>query len=119
MQISLHYILSFTHEAYGQNTSMSNILGLGAGQNETDSESEVAVINVTAAVIPDGPIILPQVGTANATIVFLCRNSDLEGVVSSVRQLEDRFNRKFNYPWVFCERRDNPSARSLTNFLAQ
>lgn len=98
---------------------MSNILGLGAGQNETDSESEVAVINVTAAVIPDGPIILPQVGTANATIVFLCRNSDLEGVVSSVRQLEDRFNRKFNYPWVFCEYRDNFSARSLTNFLAQ
>jgi len=44
---------------------------------------------------------LPQVGTANATIVFLCRNSDLEGVVSSVRQLEDRFNRKYNYPWVF------------------
>jgi alpha 1,2-mannosyltransferase len=29
------------------------------------------------------------------------RNSDLEGVVSSMKQLEDRFNKKFGYPYVF------------------
>jgi alpha 1,2-mannosyltransferase len=32
---------------------------------------------------------------------MLARNSDLEGAVKSVRELEDRFNRKYNYPWVF------------------
>ncbi len=37
---------------------------------------------------------------ANATFVFLCRNSDLAGVVSSIRQMEDRFNRRYGYPWV-------------------
>lgn len=40
-------------------------------------------------------------GTANATLVFLARNSDLPGVLSSMQHLEDRFNKRFGYPWVF------------------
>ncbi|KAF8206838.1 nucleotide-diphospho-sugar transferase [Mycena galopus ATCC 62051] len=38
---------------------------------------------------------------ANATFVILARNSDLEGALLSVRGLEDRFNRRFGYPYVF------------------
>ena len=38
---------------------------------------------------------------ANATFVMLCKNGELEGVISSVRQIEDRFNRFYGYPWVF------------------
>jgi alpha 1,2-mannosyltransferase len=38
---------------------------------------------------------------ANATLLMLARNSDLDGAVQAVRELEDRFNRKHNYPWVF------------------
>ena len=37
---------------------------------------------------------------ANATFVLLARNSDLEGVVDTIRQMEDRFNKKYQYPWV-------------------
>ncbi|KAG6814355.1 hypothetical protein H0H92_010940 [Tricholoma furcatifolium] len=37
---------------------------------------------------------------ANATFVLLCRNRELNGVVSSIQQMEDRFNRYHNYPWV-------------------
>jgi alpha 1,2-mannosyltransferase len=37
---------------------------------------------------------------ANATLVMLCRNSDINGVVSSIQQMEDRFNKIYNYPWV-------------------
>ena len=37
----------------------------------------------------------------NATFVTLARNSDLWEIVKSIRQVEDRFNRKFNYDWVF------------------
>jgi len=38
---------------------------------------------------------------ANATFVMLARNSDIDGAVNSVREMEDRFNRNRNYPWVF------------------
>lgn len=67
---------------------------------------------------------------ANATFVMLCKNDELEGVVSSVRQIEDRFNRNYRYPWVFlndepfteefkeCVAVGSASIR-LTNFLGE
>ncbi|KAJ7723707.1 nucleotide-diphospho-sugar transferase [Mycena olivaceomarginata] len=38
---------------------------------------------------------------ANATIVVLARNGDLNGVVKSLSQLEAKFNARFGYPYVF------------------
>ncbi|KAI2613801.1 glycosyltransferase family 15 protein [Hypoxylon fragiforme] len=37
----------------------------------------------------------------NATFVSLARNSDVWEIARSIRQVEDRFNRRFNYDWVF------------------
>ncbi|KAJ7453309.1 glycosyltransferase family 15 protein [Mycena galericulata] len=50
------------------------------------------------------PIAIDATGSqarANATFIILARNSDLKGALLSVRQLEDRFNRRYNYPYVF------------------
>ncbi|KKA28891.1 hypothetical protein TD95_004154 [Thielaviopsis punctulata] len=46
------------------------------------------------------------VGTApgprmNATFVTLARNQDVWDIAKSIRQIEDRFNRRYNYDWVF------------------
>jgi hypothetical protein len=38
---------------------------------------------------------------ANATLLMLARNSDLESALHSVQQLEERFNHKYKYSWVF------------------
>lgn len=38
---------------------------------------------------------------ANAAFVILARNSDLWGIMESIRSMEDRFNRKYNYPYIF------------------
>jgi len=38
---------------------------------------------------------------ANATFVMLARNSDVDSAVRSVREVQDRFNKKFGYPWIF------------------
>ncbi|KAG7287285.1 hypothetical protein NEMBOFW57_006793 [Staphylotrichum longicolle] len=37
----------------------------------------------------------------NATFVTLARNSDVWEIAKSIRQVEDRFNRRYNYDWVF------------------
>jgi len=34
-------------------------------------------------------------------LICTARNSDLNGVVSSMKQMEDRFNKKFQYDYVF------------------
>lgn len=38
---------------------------------------------------------------ANATFVTLAQNKDLYSLVDSVKAMEDRFNRKYHYDWVF------------------
>ena len=38
---------------------------------------------------------------ANATLFMLARNSDVDSAVNSVREVEDRFNHKYGYSWVF------------------
>lgn len=38
---------------------------------------------------------------ARAAFVILTRNSELDALRKTMQQLEGRFNRKFNYPYVF------------------
>lgn len=45
-------------------------------------------------------------GLANATFVMLARNSDLEGALSSIRSIQDRFNLRYGYPFVFLNDED-------------
>ncbi|KAF2649239.1 glycosyltransferase family 15 protein [Lophiostoma macrostomum CBS 122681] len=54
----------------------------------------------------------------NATFVTLARNSDLWEIVKSIRHVEDRFNRKFNYDWVFLNDDDfNDEFKKVTTAL--
>lgn len=36
-----------------------------------------------------------------AALISLVRNSELSGLMQSMRQLEFQWNRKYNYPWIF------------------
>lgn len=42
-----------------------------------------------------------QIGQEKACIYMLVRNFELHEALGSIRQLEDRFNKRFKYPWVF------------------
>lgn len=44
---------------------------------------------------------IPNYYKENATLLMLVRNHELEGALDSMRSLEDRFNRKYHYDWVF------------------
>lgn len=100
IQISFHYILSFTHAEYGQATSISTITSKLKG----DAPSAVKPVPDDYYSIPSGTSnssLSPQVGTANAAFVILARNSDIDGAMRSIRDVEDRFNHKYHYPYVF------------------
>jgi mannosyltransferase len=43
----------------------------------------------------------PNSARVNATLLSLVRNSELDDMLQSMRDLERTFNRKFNYPWLF------------------
>jgi alpha 1,2-mannosyltransferase len=96
--IALHYILSFSNETYGRATSISTIKDkfVPAAGGEPPYKTPLA------DEYHHGPVVLDPVDRkANATFVFLARNSDINGVVTSMKQMEDRFNKRFQYPYVF------------------
>ncbi|KAH8105096.1 glycosyltransferase family 15 protein [Cristinia sonorae] len=97
--IGLHTILSFTHEDYGRVTSLSHIAAQLPWSGTTPGMEPV----------PDEYYVSPEPSSTagnstarqSATLLMLARNSDVENAVRSVRELEDKFNKKFNYPWTF------------------
>ncbi|CDO71226.1 Glycosyltransferase Family 15 protein [Trametes cinnabarina] len=94
--ISLHFILSFSHEEYGRATSLSHLSEQFKGSQPHPPYQDGVPEEYYAQ--PSAPA---QGRRANATFVFLARNGDLGGVVTSMKQVEDRFNKEFQYPYVF------------------
>lgn len=96
-QISLHYTLSVFFHDYGRVSSLSHLAQRLGLEQTIGNLSQVTTTNPSHTPYSN----LTEFGArANATFVFLCRNNDLAGVVSSIRQMEDRFNRHYKYPWV-------------------
>jgi alpha 1,2-mannosyltransferase len=83
-------------------TKLADRLGLSKYySHETENEhSNNHSLNASDTVVANANYTTNDSDRANATFVFLCRNSDLPGVVASIQQMEDRFNRKHGYPWV-------------------
>lgn len=42
-----------------------------------------------------------QIGIENATFCVLVRNSELQEFLKTMREIEDRFNKNYRYPWTF------------------
>ncbi|KAH9951934.1 glycosyltransferase family 15 protein [Amylocystis lapponica] len=91
--ISLHFILSISHESYGRATSLSRLTG--------KVSSRPSYQDPVPAPAPAPAEYDEATPRANATFVLLARNSDLQGIVTSMKQMEDRFNKKYRYPYVF------------------
>ncbi|CAK4018900.1 glycosyltransferase family 15 [Lecanosticta acicola] len=58
--------------------------------------------SIHSSEIPQSPLSTERKnGRMNATFVSLARDSDLPGLLQSIRDVEDRFNVHYNYDWVF------------------
>ena len=97
--LSLHYVLSFSYEDYGQATSLSNLKNkLGSSSGKPPYQNGIPG-EYFDTVKEDKPS--PPERKVNAVIVSLARNSDIDGIVVSMKQMEDRFNKRYGYPYVF------------------
>lgn len=67
------------------------------GKQPTKPPSQFPVQDSGAMVSPSKV----QTGKMKAAFVTLIRNSELWEIMKSIRQIEDRFNRNYHYPWVF------------------
>lgn len=86
IQISLHFILSFSHEDYGRATSLSKLTGqLKGAESYPPYKDDIPADYYAHQGDTSSPGSPPR--RANATFVLLARNSDLNGVVSSMKQM--------------------------------
>ena len=74
------------------------IKSLDSGTYYKNESSKPCAICPNSAGILSGK---PTERRANAAIVILARNSDLDGLKQSLPQFENRFNKKYHYPYVF------------------
>ncbi|KAJ1806891.1 hypothetical protein LPJ56_006319, partial [Coemansia sp. RSA 2599] len=90
-----------TRSSLGSNLPLSNMLGGGNKAvipTVAPVGSNLIVDNIPAARISYDP---PAEGErVNGAIVVLVRNSELDGLRKSMRMFEDRFNRRYKYPYV-------------------
>ncbi|KAJ7343472.1 glycosyltransferase family 15 protein [Mycena albidolilacea] len=102
--ISIHYILATSSTRADYGPSLANLkakLQLSGSSSNTTVSTAVDSYRPTSTQPYRGTPNLSPGRRANATFVFLCRNSDINGVVASIQSMEDRFNKKYHYPWVF------------------
>ncbi|KAF7296404.1 Glycosyltransferase family 15 protein [Mycena chlorophos] len=133
--ISLHYILSFSHEGYGKATSFDNLKAQWEGfrgQKDTtvNADGPVKVWHEPPYKTPvpekyflNGTFDKPT-RRASAAIVSLARNGDLNGIIRSMTQMEEKFNHRFGYPYVFLNEEPfseefKRSVSGLTNNLVE
>lgn len=96
----IHTQTSFTNDGYAKATSLKSIA------EHVDLSERNGSPPYKEPLSPDDyyyPSTDPKIPgrKANATFVFLARNENLYEVVKSMKQVEDRFNKEFHYPYVF------------------
>lgn len=47
------------------------------------------------------PAVANKAPRAKAAFIVLVRNQELQDMLSSMRDVEEKFNRKYGYPWIF------------------
>ncbi|KAG0264845.1 alpha 1,2-mannosyltransferase 2.4.1 [Mortierella polycephala] len=81
--------------------SMPEESALRATDEVIENNIPISIPTLNATFIPIPSLPNQQTRKANATFVMLVREKDLHGARSAVRQVEDRFNRHYQYPYVF------------------
>ncbi|KAJ7247352.1 glycolipid 2-alpha-mannosyltransferase-domain-containing protein [Mycena rebaudengoi] len=124
MILSLHYILSFSYEDYGRATSFNALLAqLRKGGPRPKNAVKVFHKPPYKTPVPDkyylqdkgnGTFEGPDGGAAREC----ARNNDLDGVERSMRQLEEKWNSKFKYPYVILNEDLEPFSRHFINKIA-
>jgi alpha 1,2-mannosyltransferase len=100
----LYSILSFAHPNYGHYTSLKDIAShwnAPLDNNNTFHSNILTDDHMHPAGMGGKLLATDAQRRANATFIMLARNSDIDGAVRSIRQMEERFNRQYNYPYVF------------------
>jgi alpha 1,2-mannosyltransferase len=93
-----------SHSGTPQEQSQQQLKDSQNGVTDEDSNSlKSQIANHASSFSDDSSVVLPVAGYVreNATFVSLVRNKEIWSMAESIRSVEDRFNHKYHYDWVF------------------
>lgn len=94
--------LDLSNYVASKKAMMVGTTGSASGDSEaSDNESKDKEDSSASSLSEQQPMSVASYERANATFVTLARNQDLPELLKSIRQVEDRFNNRFHYSWVF------------------
>ncbi|KAG0205881.1 hypothetical protein BGX28_002571 [Mortierella sp. GBA30] len=91
------YSKDYQHREWQESSSSSaqrNVIGI------EDRGAEVILSPIVATRQKEKEELIYEVEKANGVFVILTREEDIQATRETIRQVEDRFNRDRNYPWV-------------------
>ncbi|VVT53955.1 uncharacterized protein SAPINGB_P003834 [Magnusiomyces paraingens] len=101
------FISSSSYDFLGSSNIIPNIKSEAKSISDTEMnniDDEVLTIS-DLSFLPDTGIYhtknRTQIGNENATFYILVRNSELQETLKIMREIEDRFNKQYRYPWTF------------------
>ncbi|ODV61429.1 putative mannosyltransferase [Ascoidea rubescens DSM 1968] len=103
-QLNELFFRRFRHHNEYPQYSTKDILNQNLDVYETYLNNEILEPKVSNLVRP--PDEIDQYERANATFISLVRNSELQGIISAMKEVEKKFNKNFNYPWTFLNDRE-------------
>ncbi|CAK7240729.1 MAG: alpha 1,2-mannosyltransferase 2.4.1 [Sporothrix thermara] len=97
---------SSSQKAIDEDSSSSSSSSSSLLDGQKGSSGSGSALDYPLAMSPNDPGFYAPIEDApgprmNATFVTLARNSDVWEVARSIRQVEDRFNKRYHYDWVF------------------
>ncbi|GAO15981.1 uncharacterized protein UV8b_04477 [Ustilaginoidea virens] len=108
-----YYVTNSKHEAIAVPAGLGRTVSAAPKQDKPQSQPPIE--NSSGNTLKDAPLVVtpgapgwddklvhPAPGPrVNATFITLARNTDVWDIARSIRQVEDRFNNRYNYDWVF------------------
>lgn len=100
-QVTLHYIRNFSLGGESSASSLSAAERLKAPLGESSTSDLLDLLNLRLGNVSISEDTGKYDPRANAVLIMLSRNSEVNDAAEAVRQMEDRFNNRYHYPWVF------------------
>jgi len=98
----IYFISSSSEQRLPSTSGILNGIPKAGGPAVSGTGAASPAATAVTAKTPEGfPPATADGPRMNATFVTLARNSDIWEIARSIRQVEDRFNKKFHYDWVF------------------
>ncbi|KAJ1945109.1 alpha-1,2-mannosyltransferase ktr1 [Linderina pennispora] len=106
MLVGFRSVFYMSHRAWQQKISDAEIMKQRGPWSGADSWVKVTDRTAEPPQAPTGNTTAGDSELLRAALVALVRNSELNGIRNTIRQIDDRFNRNYGYPYIFLNDED-------------